>query len=371
MVPSISAPPSLSPAPTPLPTIPAEASQINVTSYAELKTAVENAPACGEERVQITIAADAITMMTNESAITIPVSSCVGIFGGAAFSEIIGNGHDRLFFGEEFVRGFELSGLILANGFAADGSGGAVSFADGCGDLVLVGTLFIDNGALDDGGALHVQGGGTSSSSVRVERTRFDSNDCGANGGAVAASDGVALSMSNVTFANNTAVGYGGGLYGAYDISLDTYGANYYDNSAGVGGGGMACNYDSDARIRGGVARGNEAWATYDGGGAYNFLFGTTVEMDGVVAMGNFAAFAGGAVVIAYDCTATLRSVTALWNTAGGFGGGVFFYGPGASLRIAESRISHGVAGTYGGGVGINQAEQLVIKVSAMLRDVH
>jgi predicted outer membrane repeat protein len=286
-------------------------------------------------------------------------------------SEIIGNGRDRLFSGEEFVRGFELSGLRLANGFAADGSGGAVSFADGCGDLVVVDTLFVDNGALDKGGALHVQGGGTSSSSVRVERTRFDSNDCGTNGGAVAASDGVALRLSNVTFSNNSAVSYGAGLYVEYDVSLGTHGVDYYDNSAGSGGGGMACLYDSDVRIRGGVARGNEAGGSQEGGGgAYYFAYGTTIEMDGVLAEDNFAAYTGGAVMILFDCTATLRNVTALRNMVQVGGGGVMFYN-GPSLRITESRISHGIAGGIGGGgIFVFAAEQLVIEVSEMSRNV-
>ena len=203
---------------------------------------------------------------------------------------------------------------------------------------------------------------------MRVERTRFDSNDCGANGGAVAASDGVALRLSNATFANNTAAVYGGGLYVEY-ISLDTYGVSFYDNSANGGGGGMACFYDSDARIRGGVARGNKAWGSADGGGAYNFLYGTTVEMDGVVAEENFVAYVGGAIAILLDCTATLRNVTALRNIAGFVGGGVFFYS-GPSLRIAESRISHCISGDYGGGLEVFFAEQLVIEVSAMSRDV-
>ena len=292
-----------------------------------------------------------------------PTQTTVDGYAVSSSPQLIGNGHDRLFFGEEFVRSFSLRGMLLANGFASDGPGGVVAFADGCGDLVVFDSLFIDNGAFGHGGALHVQGGGTASSSVRIERTRFDSNHCSASGGAVAASDGVVFLLVNLTFSNNIAAVYGGGLYVEYDISLDAYAVEYHNNSA-AGGGGMWCWHKSDARIRGGVARGNVAWGSTSaaaGAGAFGFQHETMVEMNDVVVEDNFGGVGGGAIGIAFGCTATLFNITARRNMANS-GAGVFFYG-GSSLRIAESRLSQSSVSTAGGGVLVMDAEQLVIEV--------
>jgi hypothetical protein len=195
---------------------------------------------------------------------------------------------------------------------------------------------------------------------VLIERTHFDANDCSSNGGAMAASDGIALKLGNVTFANNIAAMYGGGLSVASNVFLETHGVSYYNNSAGVGGGGLALEYSSVAQIQGGVARGNAAWGPGSGGGAFLFQYGTNVEMADMVATDNYALYAGGAIFFFDVYTATLVNITAIGNAVGTLGGGVCLLFV-DSARIAESQFSDD-SGRWGGGLMVLFADLIVLE---------
>ena len=356
--PTTSTVPSLSPLPTPLPTPAAATRRANATSFSELKAVIEGAPPCGQERVEVWIAtADGVAMNESDTSITLPAFSCVAVLGEAPDAQIMGNNRDRLFYGPGFVRGFELRGLQLSNGFATDGSGGVVGLPDGCGELVVADCAFTDNGAGEDGGALHLDGSGTTSSqeeetsSLRVARTRFVSNDCGGNGGAVSAANGVAVRLEDVTFTNNTAY-FGGGLYVAHDSVVDADGVDLFNNTADDSGGGLDFRYDTTVRIRGGLARGNAALGSAGGGGTYSFGSGGAVNMSDVAADENFAAYAGGAISIAFDViSASFRNLTVRRNVAGVVGGALFLNDVLGNVELTDLTAVENFAGLGGGAI--------------------
>jgi hypothetical protein len=144
--------------PTPVPTPHAETQFFNATNFTELKALVEKAPSCGVARVRVGVTGRAMHMGLQDAAIEIPPSSCITLIGGedaifrreesrrlngdeidasARHTRLYGNGIDRLFYAAEHVRGFVLQNLVLANGYAGDGSGGAIEFAAGCQELVV------------------------------------------------------------------------------------------------------------------------------------------------------------------------------------------------------------------------------------------
>ena len=173
------------------------------------------------------------------------------------FPQLVGNGQSRFFFSDVFVRSFSLTGFLVSNARATDGSGGAIEFSAGCEELSLADCILVDNEASEDGGALHVDSG-TEISSVRISRSEFISNCALKGGGAFSASGGVVVVLRNTTFARNSA-DVGGGLRIEHATELDAESVNFIQNDAATSGGGMACEYGNFVRLNNTMARGNVA----------------------------------------------------------------------------------------------------------------
>ena len=165
---------------------------------------------------------------------------------------------------------------------------------------------------------MHIQGG-TAASTAHITDTLFIDNDAAADGGAVAASDGVVLWLGNVTFSNNTAEN-GGGVCVTRGCEIGASGVNFFDNTAFFLGGGLACSYDNALNFEGVVARGNFAIL----GGAFDVRDGNNFHFVDAILTGNFAS-RGGAVSVENHNTIRLFNITAASNTALDDGGAMQF----------------------------------------------
>jgi hypothetical protein len=121
------------------------------------------------------------------------------------------------------------------------GMGGGFSDENNNGTLVVKNSLFVDNSAILNGGA--IQEGGPSTT---ITSTEFKGNFSGASGGALFA-NGTTLTVQSSTFANNRSVGKGGGIEiettgtGATGstVTNSTITHNSALNNAGANGGGI------------------------------------------------------------------------------------------------------------------------------------
>ena len=367
--------PTVSTRPTTFPTVAAVPQLLNVSNFTELKAAVEGAPSCGIGRVQVNILG-AVKMGLNDSAIQLPALSCITVVGGAAplrsdsrrlgesetpvdaqYTRLTGNGRDRLFHARGFVREFKLRRLLLSNGYAFSGSGGAASFDGGCGECAIFQCFLANHGAVGSGGALHFQGG---SSFVRLDETQFVSNSALVNGGAVSVSESVAVRLQSVTFFNNSAE-TGGAMYAEYESVVDADEVHFSNNTASWGGGGLACAYDNIVRIQGGVAMANvaENFEGFVGGGAFHFVSGNSVEVLDFIAEANIAK-GGGAVLIEDSCTVVMQNVSFKSNTARDSGGAVLLrYG--STAYIFGGIAVENTATEMGGSFFVHQSSTLFL----------
>lgn len=125
--------------------------------------------------------------------------------------------------------------LTFINGVATEGdmavAGGAIL---AFGPVVVEGSRFNNNTALEEGGAIAVGG----PYSIEIERSTFVGNSTGTLGGAIFASVGVeGVSITSSTFSKNTAV-HGGAVYdtGSVNIINSTFVGNRATGTTGEGG---------------------------------------------------------------------------------------------------------------------------------------
>lgn len=222
------------------------------------------------------------------------------------------------------------------SGASPDGEGGGAIFGYD-GELVVADTVFENNHAARDGGAiragLYVD--------LTVERCSFSGNSAGYGGGAVAldgahleasdtelvgntAGSGGALAcgdsleatvLREVRFADNTARSGGAIACGGQSLTLD--GVALQDNTASHTGGGLLSAASTtriiDSRLAGNTAQ--------DGGGAA--LYATEAIIQDTVFIGNLATRNGGALAAQSITELTLERATVDDNEAA-LGGGVW-----------------------------------------------
>ena len=101
--------------------------------------------------------------------------------------------------------------------------------------IVITGTEFTRNSTFDDGGAIHIDDGG----SLSVHSSIFTENSAQDDGGAIDHHDGISLSISASTFEGNYAGDDGGGVY-ADDLSFaEITDSSFTGNVSGDDGGGL------------------------------------------------------------------------------------------------------------------------------------
>jgi hypothetical protein len=244
--------------------------------------------------------------------------------------------------------------------FNAAGSEGGAVYDEGTGaTFKLTNSTIFQNTAESDGGGV------TSFSTTGIfTNDAITNNTSGASGGGIFFSnDGGNLTVTACTVSNNTAADEGGGLDSEVGSSGTTTinGGNYNGNVSGTDGGAM--DMEGTASVTDATIHNNTAGSF--GGGIY-FKSGHSLTVSSCTITSNVASNGnGGGIEDATASTLTLLGNLISGNTASGNGGGVragFSGGAGLVTDISGSTaigntITDNTAGNNGGGLSTNSAE--------------
>jgi hypothetical protein len=215
------------------------------------------------------------TIVTNNSALAPSTTDGQGGSGGGISNA--GNGTIRI------------DSSTISSNFA-DGSGGGFDDENGFGTLDIQQSLFINNSAALDGGAIREGGPSTFINSSEIK----DNSSGGAGGGIFA--NGVTLTLQTSTVAGNTSSSNGGGIElqttgsgtSGSTITDVTIAGNSALNNAGVNGGGI----DAPAGFTGSVSLLNDtinANVAANGGGVFWVETSGTFAVQNTIIAQNFA----------------------------------------------------------------------------------
>jgi predicted outer membrane repeat protein len=205
--------------------------------------------------------------------------------------------------------------LTLSGAFPSGGSGGAV---DNAGTLIM-------------------------------ERCVLRNNRCRGNGGAIAADDGSATTLTDCVISGNTSLNAsysGGGVYVSNGV-LTMTGCTVTNNTGALFGGGVA--FSGTATLTNCVVESNATDIYGDGGGVHG---NGTLSVSGGAVRNNSCGYLGGGFCITGG-TATLTGCAVESNRASlskSEGGG--FYNDGAAATLVGCAVRNNTAGKRGGGVG-------------------
>jgi hypothetical protein len=175
----------------------------------------------------------------------------------------------------------------IADNFAATTGGGFSDENNGLGTLSVSNSLFIDNSAIGNGGAIFVSG-----PTASLLNTSIQENTAGGNGGGLVDS-GITLTINNSTFSGNTANGSGGAielettgtLSSRSTITNSTLANNSaLNNAGGTNGGGIdaSATFTGDLVLLNDTITGN--FADNGGGVFFNGLSGTFAAQNTIFA---------------------------------------------------------------------------------------
>lgn len=214
--------------------------------------------------------------------------------------------------------GAVVDGFTVTNGHWNSSLGGAGAFVTG--GALMQNCLFVNNSAVEKGGGVYAEYGGTISNCT--------------------------VSVNSVTDEG----GKGGGVflvYGGKALECTITGNTTY--AKGVGGGVYVSGSTQTNIIRGGLIAGN--WAAYGGGGAYIY---DAVQVEGVVISNNTSShYSGGGGVFITGKRALIANCTIIDNTSVAVGGGGIGFGTGGTVvdcLIARNQSNAGGSGRWGGG---------------------
>ncbi len=205
----------------------------------------------------------------------------------------------------------DLDGLVLTNGNAGAGEGGALLVSNGADVTVRNSTL--SNSSASNGGGLALDG---ATSTAAMHASTISGNTAGSGGGVYAGYAG-ALTLAGSTLSGNTASQSGGGVF-ANSVTASLSDLTFADNSALTGGG--AAVRGADGTFTNSTFVGNSA---YHGGGLAWDSSDSLIASNLTLAA-NTATGAGGGIATA-DGTATFTNITVTGNslTASGAGAGI------------------------------------------------
>ncbi|MBI5610227.1 MAG: CSLREA domain-containing protein, partial [Deltaproteobacteria bacterium] len=212
-----------------------------------------------------------------------------------------------------------LAGLILLNGSAGKGNGGAI---EGIGGLVTATDVAFRGNRASYGGAIAADG-------AVLIRCTFEDNQAqeGQSGGAVALAG--ASTVTDCVFTGNQAAGDGGGLAVFFGGLVVVTRSTFADNQAGGHGGGLAC--DGACAVANTTFSGNSAAAA--GGNVFakaavelvhcTLVDGSAPEGAGLAATGPLTltnSVVGGSKGGGSDCKATEPKTVGSWASDGSCG---------------------------------------------------
>jgi hypothetical protein len=237
----------------------------------------------------------------------ISIADTMSVVGPAARVTISGNNTSRIF--NIDVPGMSgqavtISGLTLSNGNATSDIGGALLNND---EFVTLNAVFITNcSASVPGGGIGIE---LSTGSVTMNNCFLTSNS-GYGGGAIFATNGASLSLTDCKISGNNSFNYSGGaIFLKPGGSLTIIDSTISGNTAGYAGGLM--------------------------------LYGTTVVRNCTVSDNNSGG-AGGGIAI-FNATLTIQNSTIAFNSATTSGGGIN-NGNGSTINLASTIVANNTA---------------------------
>ncbi|MEO0647125.1 MAG: CHAT domain-containing protein, partial [Cyanobacteria bacterium J06650_10] len=263
-----------------------------------------------------------------------------------------------------------LNSLFSGNRTGLNGSGGAIHIGEATGLNRISNSIFENNRATNNGGALNVSG-----ATIRIENgTQFIGNRAegtASSGGAIAAMRGAVATLTDVEFRDNVSTERGAGLFLNGDsvatvtgtLTTDANGnissatTRFTNNTAGKDGGGIAARDNSQLTASGVLFEGN--FSGDDGGGVAvtetshavidntNFENNTTAQNGGGLYSNNVTA------TIPVRDKITLTNSRFIGNTANISGGG-FHQGINGATTVENSLFRDNEAVTDGGGIHVS-----------------
>eukprot|EP00698_Gefionella_okellyi_P001948 TRINITY_DN1181_c0_g1_i2.p1 TRINITY_DN1181_c0_g1~~TRINITY_DN1181_c0_g1_i2.p1 ORF type:complete len:1360 (+),score=378.76 TRINITY_DN1181_c0_g1_i2:1034-5113(+) len=215
--------------------------------------------------------------------------------------------------------------------------GGAIH-VQSSGTLSLRSSMFLNNSAVQDGGAIYMAG------NKYITNCTFIGNSALGYGGAVVAASLRVLPINNCSFISNSAL-FGGGvaqIVGNLNVSY----SRFQGNSATQVGGGLATVTANSVSVLGSNFVGNQAPSA---GGIYVASTQRPVVIQTSSFTQNAATDIGGAIYAAVSTTVKLVGTTVSWNTAL-LGAGVATDAT-STLELFQSVITTNSASGAGGGV--------------------
>ncbi|MCL2115137.1 MAG: hypothetical protein FWH29_02825 [Methanobrevibacter sp.] len=241
----------------------------------------------------------------------------------------------------------------IKGNFANAGNGGGIHYGNN-GTLNINNSIISDNTALNTSATQDGRGGGvwTNASDVIVDHSHFINNTAGRNGGGIYYVEDGNFNITNTTFANNTAGINGGGIY-SNTTNFTIIGSYFYDNEAKTnnGGGIHYHNPDGTLDVTGLIFIGNIAGE--NGGGVWTNA--TTVIVNHNLFSSNHAGNQGGAIYYTEEGNFTVENTNFTYNTAGNYGGGIFTNT--TNFTVTGSIFIGNTAGIDGGGVHYDNSE--------------
>ena len=321
------------------------------------------------------------------SAGEIAISSGLGINGpGAARLAIDGQGQ-RIFAialpagSDPALNPVTIAGLTFTGGTTRD-NGGAIVIGDA--SVTFTDCSFSNNragygsGASGSGGAVYASPGAGVSTSLSLQRVRFDNNNASYDGGAVAAVGLASVQWQDTVMENNNrSVHAGGGAYlQAQTIAIS--GGRVSGSTCGrvgppptpcaLGGGGLALQgrqASATLTLTNLRVEDNTGISTGSVGGGLMLYQFASATLDRVQLSGNSSGDAGGGLQ-AHNVTLTLRNSTLANNHAYGGNGGGFALASAGSASLDNTTVTGNDASGIGGGAAIGAGTSAAVRNSIL-----
>jgi Tol biopolymer transport system component len=263
---------------------------------------------------------------------------------------------------------------ILANG-AIDGGGLYKLTTVPAAQLVLDGTVVLQNQATGSGGGLALYGGSaTLRNNTRVLANQARTSGGGILAGSLGACCTATVTMTGGTIDGNSANGLwsangGGGGIASFDVNpasvMTLDGVTISNNRALGGGNGGGIFNRGRLVLTGGALRGNVGTSGGAMSNGTSNAAGGPVTLTNVLVDGNAATNYGGAIFAANPAAGPMTGTTSIvggtLSNNRGFEGGALFIRPNAAIALSGGAMVTGnsVFGAAGGGGAVNNAGQL------------
>ena len=302
--------------------------------------------------------------ITNDRDYGITIDKAITINGNGSTINALGNSQIFKISSNDVV----LNNIRFINAVSST-DGGAAIYGDSS-NVIISNSYFIDNTVTSNWGA----GGAirwTSGSNIQVTNSYFENNNA-LSGGAINVDESVSdFKIAGSTFINNRAINDGGAVryYGPNGVINNST----FINCSGASGGAISI-FGSNAKINKSVFKYNKATSTALGGGAiywggdYGILNNSYFSYNEAPAGGgainwpakfaqisnsnfeyNFADDVGGALMSTSNIT--IRNSSFSQNKASHDGGAIYFHYSSNHAEVVECRFDKNTAGQYAGAV--------------------